>query len=90
LSATTPVEIAVKVRSTRRPQAGLLRALPEGGAEVELHDPEEGVAPGQACVFYAGVESGAQVLGGGVIAPAQQDNETVASGRPPRVAEIAN
>ena len=34
-------------------------------ARVELLDPEEGVAPGQACVFYA--PEGSQVLGGGWI-----------------------
>jgi tRNA-specific 2-thiouridylase len=70
LSAGTPVDVAVKVRSTRRPQPGALRALPGGGAEIVLHDAEEGVAPGQACVFYAGAEAGARMLGGGVIAAA--------------------
>jgi len=35
------------------------------GAEVELLSPEEGVAPGQACVFYA--PEGSRVLGGGWI-----------------------
>ena len=35
------------------------------GAEVELLSPEEGVSPGQACVFYAG--DGSRVLGGGWI-----------------------
>ena len=34
-------------------------------AEVELLAPEEGVAPGQACVFYA--PEGSRVLGGGWI-----------------------
>ena len=35
------------------------------GARVELLAPEEGVAPGQACVFYA--PEGSRVLGGGWI-----------------------
>ncbi|PJN93850.1 tRNA 2-thiouridine(34) synthase MnmA, partial [Amaricoccus sp. HAR-UPW-R2A-40] len=34
-----------------------------GGATVELLDAEEGVSPGQACVFY----DGDRVLGGGWI-----------------------
>ena len=39
------------MRSTRPPQAGWLRAA-DGGYEVELADGEDGVSPGQACVFY--------------------------------------
>lgn len=37
-----------------------------GTAEAILDAPEEGVAPGQACVFYA--PEGDRVLGGGWIA----------------------
>ena len=53
-----------RVRSTRPPAPA--RVLPEGAdtATVVLETPEEGVAPGQACVFY----DGARVLGGGWIA----------------------
>ncbi|MDD9739000.1 tRNA 2-thiouridine(34) synthase MnmA [Marinovum sp. SP66] len=58
-------EISVKVRSTRPPRAALLRPLSETEAEVELLTPEEGVSPGQACVFYE--TSGTRVLGGGWI-----------------------
>ncbi len=57
-------EIAVKVRSTRPPVPALLSAR-EGGAEVELLVPEEGVSPGQACVFYDRQTS--RVHGGGWI-----------------------
>jgi tRNA-specific 2-thiouridylase len=56
-------EIAVRVRSTREPAPA--RLLP--GGEVELYDPETGVSPGQACVFYASREPQARVLGGGFI-----------------------
>ena len=57
-------EALVKVRSTRPPV--LARIHPRGdGAEVELLTAEEGVAPGQACVFYA--PEGSRVLGGGWI-----------------------
>ncbi|TNC51131.1 tRNA 2-thiouridine(34) synthase MnmA [Rubellimicrobium rubrum] len=57
-------EVLVRVRSTRQPVPALVRAT-EDGAEVTLLTPEEGVAPGQACVFYA--PEGTRVLGGGWI-----------------------
>jgi tRNA-specific 2-thiouridylase len=58
-------EVAVRVRSTRPPKPA--RVHPDGPdrARVELLDPEEAVAPGQACVFYAA--EGSRVLGGGWI-----------------------
>ena len=58
-------QVEVKVRSTRAPRPALLRPLGPTEAEVELLSPEEGVSPGQACVFYAG--EGSRVLGGGWI-----------------------
>jgi tRNA-specific 2-thiouridylase len=60
-------EIYVKVRSTRAPQAAWLRRSADG-FEVELIGGEDGVSPGQACVFYEAAEGQARVLGGGVIA----------------------
>ncbi len=47
--------------------AGWLRGG-AGGIEVELIAGEDGVSPGQACVFYDAAEGKARVLGGGVIA----------------------
>ena len=38
-----------------------------GGYEVELVDGEDGVSPGQACVFYDAGVGQARVLGGGFI-----------------------
>ena len=55
----------VRVRSTRPPREAVIRPTSETTAEVELIAPEEGVSPGQACVFYA--EDGTRVLGGGWI-----------------------
>jgi len=46
-------EADVKVRSTRPPKPARIIPLGEGQAEVRLIEPEDGVAPGQACVFYA-------------------------------------
>ena len=60
------VPIAVKVRSTRPPMPARLYRDPAGAA-VELVGSEEGVAPGQACVFYDRDIADARVLGGGVI-----------------------
>jgi tRNA-specific 2-thiouridylase len=57
--------VSVKVRSTRPPREAILRPVSATEAEVELLNPEEGVSPGQACVFY---ETGtSRVLGGGWI-----------------------
>ena len=57
--------LAVKVRSTRPPRAAIMRPLSATTAEVELLEPEEGVSPGQACVFYEG--NGSRIFGGGWI-----------------------
>ena len=56
-------EIAVKVRSTRPAADAILRPISATEAEVELAVAEEGVSPGQACVFYD--PDGTRVLGGG-------------------------
>ena len=57
-------DVLVKVRSTRPPIEASV--FPDGdGAVVELRSDEIGVAPGQACVFYA--PEGGRVLGGGWI-----------------------
>ncbi|KAA2316875.1 tRNA 2-thiouridine(34) synthase MnmA [Pseudooceanicola sediminis] len=58
-------EISVKVRSTRPPREAILRPISPTEAEVELLTPEEGVSPGQACVFYE--TGGTRILGGGWI-----------------------
>jgi tRNA-specific 2-thiouridylase len=57
--------VAVKVRSTRPVREAILRPISDTEAEVELLVPEEGVSPGQACVFYQ--QDGTRVLGGGWI-----------------------
>ncbi|WP_146585530.1 tRNA 2-thiouridine(34) synthase MnmA [Puniceibacterium confluentis] len=57
--------ISVKVRSTRPPRDAIVRPLSATEAEVELITPEEGVSPGQACVFYD--PDSTRILGGGWI-----------------------
>ncbi len=63
------IEVAVRVRSARPPRPALLRHGPDGPV-VELHGHEEGVSPGQACVFYENDGDHARVLGGGIITAA--------------------
>lgn len=67
--ARAKMPVAVKVRSTRPPAPAHL-VWDEGWA-VELAQPEEGVAPGQACVFYSPDSAHDRVLGGGWIARAE-------------------
>ena len=57
--------LSVKVRSTRPPREAIIRPLSDTTAEVELLTPEEGVSPGQACVFYDPDSS--RIFGGGWI-----------------------
>jgi tRNA-specific 2-thiouridylase len=61
------VRAEVKLRSTRLPCPATIRFGENGAADVLLDGPEEGVAPGQACVAYAGE----RVLGGGWIVEAR-------------------
>ena len=57
--------VLARVRSTREPAAGRL-VMVEDSVGVMFDAPEEGVAPGQACVLYA-PEAPSRVLGGGFI-----------------------
>jgi tRNA-specific 2-thiouridylase len=58
-------QVNVRIRSTRPPRPAVIRPLSATTATVELLDPEEGVSPGQACVFYE--QGGSRILGGGWI-----------------------
>jgi len=64
--AAPPAEglaVMVKLRSTQPLVAATVLGTGDGAAEVTLDRPQAGIAPGQACVFYAGD----RVLGGGWI-----------------------
>jgi tRNA-uridine 2-sulfurtransferase len=54
------VEAMVKIRSRHPGVPALIRPLGDGRAEVEFAQPQRGVTPGQAAVFYQGT----RVLGG--------------------------
>ncbi len=58
--------VRVRVRSTRPPVPGHLEVR-DGALWVILDDAEEGVAPGQAAVFYDADPEGSRVFGGGWI-----------------------
>jgi tRNA-specific 2-thiouridylase len=82
------LDLFVKVRSTRAPRPAWLRHS-AGGVEIELVDGEDGVSPGQACVFYDAGDGQARVLGGGFIKsaaaaaaiPAQETRPVAATAR---------
>ncbi len=57
--------VAVRVRSTKPPVDAILRPFSATTGEVELLVAEEGVSPGQACVFYDPDSS--RIFGGGWI-----------------------
>jgi tRNA-uridine 2-sulfurtransferase len=60
------LDVLARIRSTGPLQPGTV--VSENGAVfVELADGEEGVSPGQACVFYAAIGGGERLLGGGWI-----------------------
>lgn len=58
-------KLSVRVRSTRPPELATIRPLSPTTAEVELVVAEEGISPGQACVFYD--PEGSRIFGGGWI-----------------------
>jgi len=59
-------EVLVKIRSAQEPIPAFLELTSSHTAKVHFKEPEYGVSPGQACVFY----NGDQVLGGGWITQA--------------------
>ena len=81
-------EVFVKVRSTRPPQPAWLGVTAQD-VEVELFDGEEGVAPGQACVFYDAGEGQARVLGGGFIKSVAAPFDMAAARAPERAPAAA-
>jgi tRNA-specific 2-thiouridylase len=67
-AARAGAPVLARVRSTREPIPGRLAIL-DGAPGVAFDAPEEGVAPGQACVLYDPAAP-SRVLGGGFIARA--------------------
>ena len=59
--------ILVKVRSTGKLLEARVNLKEDNSAEINLKDFEDGISPGQACVFYNLDRQGYKVLGGGWI-----------------------
>ncbi len=55
------LSVTVKLRSTANPVRAKIINYNKGKATIELDEPQAGVSPGQACVFY----HGERTLGGG-------------------------
>jgi len=62
-----PQRVRIKIRNTMAPVSGSVTATAVGDVEVTLDEPQFGVSPGQACVFYAPNPDSSEVLGGGWI-----------------------
>ncbi len=60
-------KILVKVRSTGKLLDAKINIKENNSAEVNLKEFEDGISPGQACVFYKKDDLGFKVLGGGWI-----------------------
>ena len=60
-------EIFVKVRSTGKLLEAKVNLKKNNSAEINLEKLEDGISPGQACVFYDLDKQGYKVLGGGWI-----------------------
>jgi len=58
-----PVRVTAQIRHRHKPAAGVVCALPDGGAEMIFDDPQAAITPGQAVVFY----DDDTVIGGGWI-----------------------
>ena len=60
-------DIFVKVRSTGKLLDAKVNFSDQNGVDVNLKIEEDGISPGQACVFYRKDALGYKVLGGGWI-----------------------
>lgn len=70
-----PLSVDVKIRSASEPVAAHITAQDDGAVDVHFVEPQAGIAPGQAAVFY----DGDRVLGGGWIA---REENRIASQQP--------
>lgn len=67
-AAAAGMTVHARIRSSQPPQPATLERATDGSIRVVLHDGEDGVAAGQACVLYADGSAEARMLGGGWIA----------------------
>ena len=65
-------EALIKIRSGQKKINGLVKILEKSNeGVVELFNPEPGISPGQACVFY----NNNQMIGGGWITAAEKKGQ---------------
>lgn len=75
--------VYARLRSTRPPApARLLPLGDDGNVHVELTVPQEGISPGQACVFYEDDAADTRVLGGGWISGTTRAEASSATKQP--------
>ena len=58
-----PVDVEVKIRYATPPAAATLLPSAAGALQIQFHQPQRALSPGQSAVFYRGD----RVLGGGII-----------------------
>ncbi len=75
VAAKEGLSIYARVRSTQAPKPAVLHAGSDGQVTVLLADAADGIAKGQACVFYSQSGSEARILGGGWIDATLRDDE---------------
>jgi tRNA-uridine 2-sulfurtransferase len=75
IAAKDGLNIFARVRSTQAPKPAVLQADSDGRVTVLLADAADGIATGQACVFYSDGGSDARILGGGWIDATLRDDE---------------
>ena len=73
-------DVLARIRSSGALQPATLRVGAGGTTTVELAEGEDGVSPGQACVFYAADGRGERLLGGGWIRSADGAKAMVQGG----------
>ena len=86
MAASSGTELLARIRSSGPLQPARLGS-DEEGVTVELAHGEEGVSPGQACVFYAADDGGERVLGGGWIKSAGREGHVAEEGLAVRTAK---
>jgi len=69
------LEIHARVRSTQLPKPAVLQSRTDGRVNVLLADAADGIATGQACVFYSDGGREARILGGGWVDSTLRDDE---------------
>ena len=71
--------VHVRVRSSQPTQPAILTSGEDGSIKVILSEGQQGIAAGQACVFYADGSDSARVLGGGTIVRTVRSAEGLAA-----------